>query len=226
MTDPRPITEHLHEWMTRQGIPTVDASDPDDVHDIRDDHLRLQAAGIERRWRQAIPQRFHRATLNDWAGEPWLPEAEAWSWDSTLRRNVVITGPVGVGKTHLAVAMCRAANDSGLRVVMAPMNRMLMDLRPGHDEDGAYMDTLLDVPRLIVDDVGMERSTDWTMSILDSIVEARWVDEYPTVFTTNLAAKELAEHVGARTYSRMVRGALVIRLSGEDRRGRCNGRPS
>jgi DNA replication protein DnaC len=164
-----------------------------------------------------VPQRFHRARLSDFDERlMWFESVVAWSERSDMRRNAVIIGPVGTGKSHLAAATCRPACAAGLDVRMIGTAKLLDMLRPG-GPDGA-LDRLIDIDRLIIDDVGAEKPTDWTAERFTLLVDERWSEERPTVFTTNLAPPDLAAHVGERCYSRMVGGALAVELTGADRR--------
>lgn len=172
----------------------------------------------DRRWTSSIPQRFHGARLTDFDDGDLRGSADAvraWSVNAD-RRNVVILGPVGSGKSRLAAAMVRQACDDALDVKLITCAFLLDLLRPGGPETA--LDDLLCVDRLVVDDVGAERPTDWSTERLGLLVDQRWSDEVPTIFTSNLGAKELEAHVGPRTYSRMVGGAVKVLLLGADRR--------
>ena len=57
---------------------------------------------------------------------------------------------------------------------------------------------------LHIDDLGAENRTEWVLEQLYSIVNARYEAERAIVATTNLMPDELAEHLGARTVSRLV----------------------
>lgn len=185
-------------------------------------------AGRAARWAQVCPSRFLRAqevdlgadledetpddrqarreahrTLVRWIGDPAPP-------------NLVILGPVGSGKTHAALAACRPAHDRYLAVRFLPVVEMLDQLRPG-GPDGALED-LMGVDRLIIDDVGTEKVTDWTAERTYALINRRWLEERPTIATTNLQPGALGSAIGERTYSRLLGGATTIRLRGRDRR--------
>lgn len=215
MTD-TPRSLDLSAWAARAASHAGDTvTDPADI-DLSAEILRSHDEVHARRWHAAVPQRFHRVSLLDFGGSPWIGEACAWASDSTVRRNAVIVGPVGVGKTHLAAAMCRPAVEAGLDVRLVPMHRFIRGIRPGGDD--GYFDRLADMDRLILDDVGAERQTDWTQTSFDALVAYRWEEERPTIYTTNMDADTLRAHVGEHTYSRMCAGALAIALGGPDRR--------
>lgn len=174
------------------------------------DALRLRV------WHARIPQRFHRAGLDDLDGQAGDAIRE-WAIEPA-GRNLVIVGPVGVGKTHAAIAAARPAAMRGLEVRFAPVVDLLDQLRPG-GVGPPLIDALADVDRLILDDLGSERPTEWTAERMYSVINRRWMEARPTVATSNLAPELLAEAVGERTFSRLIGdGALVVRLAGNDRR--------
>lgn len=219
MSTPEPLSTGLDRWRGEHGIRVVpDLPDVDvDEVELHEQLGEIVQARNDRRWHRSVPQRFHRAELTDFdVHAPWFDPALMWACRSDMRRNVVIVGPVGTGKTHLAAAMCRPANDMGLDVRLVSIVRLLDELRPG-GPDGA-LDDLLALDRLIVDDVGREKPTDWTAERFDMLVDERWAEDLPTIFTSNMEPKVLAEHVGERCYSRMAGGALGIQLTGTDRR--------
>jgi DNA replication protein DnaC len=209
---------NLREWAVRAhakaaGHPS--AVEPDDAE--LDQLIASATSGVnERRWHSAIPQRFHRAQMDDFAGQPFYADVMEWSLHA-YGRNLVLAGPTGVGKTRLACAACRQALYDGAEVRLFSIVKLLDLLRPG-GPDGA-LDDLVDVDRLIIDDLGMEKPSDWTGERISALIDARWSEERPTVVTTNLHREPLAAHLGAFAFSRLIGdGAIRLRLSGDDRR--------
>lgn len=165
-------------------------------------------------WQRRIPRKFQDATTADF-GESVRRDLDAWAM-RPAGRNLLLLGPVGVGKSRAAIAACRTAHDSGLDVAFWPTSDLLDAMRPG--DDAVRVADVADIDRLILDDVGVERATDWTAERLDAVVNRRWLDDLPTIATTNLEPDDLERRLGERTFSRLVGGALVLRLSGSDRR--------
>jgi DNA replication protein DnaC len=166
-------------------------------------------------WQRRIPRKFHQATLSDFSAgvcrdlEPWAQQPSG--------RNLLFLGPVGVGKTRAAIAACRPSHDRGLDVAFWPTAELLDAMRPSTNDVLEVAD-IADLDRLVLDDVGVERATDWTAERLDAVINRRWMDDLPTIATTNLEPDQLSERLGERTFSRLVGDAVVIRLSGDDRR--------
>jgi DNA replication protein DnaC len=140
----------------------------------------------------------------------------------------VLLGDVGTGKSHAAVAAVRPAFERGLEVRFLPVVELLDLLRPGGPEGVLY--DLADVDRLVLDDIGMERATDWTMERMYALVNRRWLEGRPTIATSNLPGSRrtapagydgvtLDGALGERTFSRLVgSSSVVVKLTGPDRR--------
>lgn len=189
---------------------------PDDGEDDRYAEARARdlAELTLARWHAMIPQKFHRAQLVD-VDLPARGDLEDWGRECPPR-NLVLFGAVGVGKTHAAVAAVRPGwFDRRRDVLFAPSVEMLDQLRPGGPA-GAF-DALVDAGVLLLDDLGMERATDWTDERLYAVVNRRWLEDRPTVATTNLDPEPLRAKIGERLYSRLADG-IAVRLAGTDRR--------
>lgn len=175
----------------------------------------VELSEAEQRWRRVIPQRFIDAEISqlDNAARTALCE-----WVEQLS-NLVLLGPVGTGKTHAAVAALKLANEAGYSIAFSPVVELLDELRPGRDVDsGERLRWLTEVRVLLLDDLGAEKSTEWTHERLYALVNRRWLECRPTIVTSNLTSEQLAESVDARLYSRLSDGAIAYRMAGADRR--------
>jgi DNA replication protein DnaC len=173
----------------------------------------------DQQWAQAVPRRFVAATLADLADQAPDVRQAITSWAMAPDgRNLLVLGPVGVGKTHALAAACRAQHmaDPDATVVFAPVVELFDDLRPGGPV-GRLRDCT-DATLLALDDLAAERDTDWTHERLYAIINRRWMEARPTACTTNLPPEQLHQQLGERMYSRLVGDAVVVRLAGPDRR--------
>jgi DNA replication protein DnaC len=137
-------------------------------------------------------------------------------------RGLWLMGPVGTGKTTLAMLVSGAALKAGRSVAIYSLPRLLNEIRDTHRAERSHVD-LLDrltaVDLLHIDDVGAERSTDGVLEELYSIVNARYEDERSMVITTNILDREaLCEQITERTVSRLTEICDELPLLGHDRR--------
>jgi DNA replication protein DnaC len=137
-------------------------------------------------------------------------------------RGLWLMGPVGTGKTTLAMLVAKAALAAGRSVAIYSLPRLLNEIRDTHRAERSHVD-LLDrltaVDLLHIDDVGAERTTDWVLEELYSIVNARYEDERSMVITTNILDREaLCEQISERTVSRLTEMCDELPLIGHDRR--------
>jgi DNA replication protein DnaC len=139
-------------------------------------------------------------------------------------RGLWFTGDVGTGKTTLAMLVSRAALDAGRSVAIYSLPRLLAEIRKTFDEGAershlGLLERLAAVDLLHLDDVGAERTSEWVLEQLYSIVNARYEDERAMVITTNLDHAELREQIGERTVSRLIEiCGDPLPLYGHDRR--------
>jgi DNA replication protein DnaC len=137
-------------------------------------------------------------------------------------RGLWFMGPVGTGKTTLAMLVSKAAISAGRSVAIYSLPRLLNEIRETHRFERSHVD-LLDrltaVDLLHIDDVGAERSTDWVLEELYSIVNARYQDGRSVVITTNIMDRDaLCEQITERTVSRLTEMCDEIPLRGHDHR--------
>src|SRR5690349_9480617 len=114
-------------------------------------------------------------------------------------RGLWFMGPVGTGKTTLAMVVSKAALSAGRSVAIYSLPRLLNEIRDTHRTERSHLallDRLTAVDLLHVDDIGAERTNDWVLEELYSIVNARYEDQRSMVITTNITdADELRAQI-------------------------------
>lgn len=140
------------------------------------------------------------------------------------RKGIYIHGEAGTGKTHIAWALAKHAKDDvGIKTLFWNIPDLLSDLREDFSRnpyDKNHTDEeLMDFRGILfLDDIGSEKVTDWVAETLYRIVNHRYEEMLPTIFTSNLPLLELAERVGDRTVSRITEMCDLVELKGDDRR--------
>ncbi len=137
-------------------------------------------------------------------------------------RGLWLMGPPGTGKTTLAMLVSKAASEAGHSVAIYSLPRLLNEIRDTHRAERSHvqlLDRLVAVDLLHIDDVGAERSTDWVLEELYSIVNARYEEQRAMLITTNIMDRDqLCEQITPRTVSRLTEMCDELPLLGHDRR--------
>jgi len=137
-------------------------------------------------------------------------------------RGLWFMGPVGTGKTTLAMLVSQAAIKAGRSVAIYSLPRLLNEIRDTHRAERSHvalLDRLTAVDLLHIDDVGAERTTDWVLEELYSIVNGRYEDQRSMVITTNIDNREaLCDQITPRTVSRLTEMCDELPVLGHDRR--------
>lgn len=159
---------------------------------LEDELARRQSAALTRRLSRA---RFEttQATLEgfDFTANPKLPTAAirdlaALRW-LTNGESIILYGPVGVGKTHLAQALGHNAIRRGIDVRFSKTSRLLADLAGGH-ADHSWDKRLREYTRpgvLILDDFAMRAFTDTQADDLYELTSERAAAGRPMILTSN-----------------------------------------
>jgi DNA replication protein DnaC len=216
---PHPLAARLDEIKGRWGsIAKARLDSMPDRSEWEDRPQKDEAVRRQLRWEQAIPKRYLWAALDDFDQGRARETMQLWA-DTGSPRNLIICGPVGVGKTHAAIAAARARHDHGEEVEFWPVVNLMDGLRPGSDvSDTLFARLTADADVLILDDLGRQKQSEWVAERLYAIVNQRWMDEKPVIVTTTFDQRRLTDLLGEHMVSRLAGGVDVVQLSGNDRR--------
>jgi DNA replication protein DnaC len=171
--------------------------------------LRQEAAVEDIDFRH--PRGLDRSVILSLAACQWLRD----------RRNCLITGPTGVGKTYLACALAQKACREGFSSRYARMSRLLGEFTIAH-MDGSYpqkMDEIARVDLLVLDDWGVTPLTDQNRRDLLEILDDRY-DRRSTLVTSQIPVEGWHAYLADPTLAdaildRLVHNAHRLALSGE-----------
>lgn len=177
-------------------------------------------------WRvlqEHTPARYRMATLADLPGE--LVERYR-AMPSGV--GIYLWGAPGVGKTHAMHAFRRDMWDRQLPSRRVIWDDLLLEIRDSfrprsQQSEGAILHGVVDVPVLLLDDVGVLTSigtqeSDFSTKVFLHVLDRRLEACRPTFITSNKSVENLGASFDQRIYSRLLQACQVIRLAGRDRR--------
>jgi DNA replication protein DnaC len=164
---------------------------------------------VERRAQKQLTLRLRRATVNtaktleefDFGFNPSVNRQQILHLASCdyirQKRNVLLCGPTGVGKTHLAQALAHEACRKGFDVLFVNAHKMLQHIHGGR-ADGSYERRLQNYLRpdlLVLDDFGLKPLRPPAPEDLYDVVNERY-ERGSIILTSNRAPKEWSDLFG------------------------------
>lgn len=134
---------------------------------------------------------------------------------------LLVYGNVGVGKSFASACIVNELIDKGIPCLMTDFSRIINDLTGIFQGKQDYIDNLVSYDLLVIDDLGVQRSTPYANEIVTNVVDARVMSKKPLIVTTNLTPEELLcakEITYQRTLSRLFQHCIMIDFRGTDRR--------
>ena len=130
---------------------------------------------------------------------------------------LVIEGPTGTGKTHLAAAMINAIVDRGAPAkYVSALNIPDLVINERNDSDaGDVFTPLLDAPVLAIDDLGAQQSNNWVDAKIDQLLTHRFNGRIATILVLAKAKSALPERVALKLDDPDL--ARTVSLTGSDK---------
>lgn len=133
-------------------------------------------------------------------------------------------GPYGCGKTHLAAAIANTLLDHQVPVLFVVVPDLLDHLRSTFAPTSSVtydqrFETVKQAPLLVLDDLGTESTTAWAKEKLYQLVNFRYNERLPTVFTSNVRMEQLDGRIASRMHDPAL-NAQVITIQAADYRKR------
>jgi DNA replication protein DnaC len=142
---------------------------------------------------------------------------------------LLILGPCGVGKTHLAVSLLKQViiekGDSGLFYDFRDLLREIQGSwnAVSQTSELEILKPVLEAKVLVLDELGSNKPTDWVRDTIAHIINCRYNDKKITIFTSNYldapnkqGEESLTDRIGTRLRSRLYEMCTEVEISGSD----------
>lgn len=210
------------------------------------EEIELQRSIWIEQWLADIPKtmvscgvsaRFLDARMSDFNSQVCTAIEKAMS-----KGGVFITGLTGTGKTHLAAALLRKNLESYMPIMdvpgpgkpvearrpdglpeMASVPGLLLEIRESFHNGSSHREAEIvrkyeSCDLLVLDDLGVEKTSDWSFQTLYLIIDSRYRSQKSTIITSNLDLPAIRNKLTDRIASRIAGMCGVVKLSGSDRR--------
>ncbi len=141
---------------------------------------------------------------------------------SAASGSLLFSGATGLGKTFLSACIARQIADRGFSVMYETAIRLFGDFETekfgAQGGDGSLTRKYFDCDLLIIDDLGTEMTTQFTVSALYSVLNTRMMERKPILISTNLLPEALETRYSPQIASRIVGTFRLIKFAGDDLR--------
>ena len=190
------------------------------------DAQRERMERIKRRKAQGLQDRYlyDYTFANDNGQNPLMDKARAYveNWKEAYRNNtgLLLFGDVGTGKSFFAGCIANALLERDVPVLMTNFPSILNRLTGVFSEDRADFIASLELyDLLIIDDLGVERSTEYAIEQMFYVIDSRYRSRKPMIITTNLRLEEIKnppDLAHARIYDRILERCAPILFVGKN----------
>jgi DNA replication protein DnaC len=190
----------------------------------------LEAARIPRRYDACSLQNYYPAKGNGTQLRAFNYAFRLVREYPAVDRGLVFMGTVGVGKTHLSVAILRGLIEKGVPCVFYEFGSLLKEIQNSYNpvsqtSELKVLAPVFEAEVLVLDELGASKPTDWVRDTMMQIINTRYNDKKLTIFTTNYLDgrrterdETLEDRIGVRLRSRLFEMCKTVQLEGDDYR--------
>jgi DNA replication protein DnaC len=224
---------------------------PDGSRVARDCDCRIARRATRMMQQARIPQRYADCTLDNYdthfpSADPSLKLALLQARNfvktyplETQGKGLLLTGSIGVGKTHLAIGILQSLiADRGAKGLFYDYRDLLKEVQNSYDRkvdqsEREVLTPVFEAEVLVLDELGAAKPTEWVWDTVAHILNTRYNDRRTTIITTNYAniaplgqdtrgpraamrEETLGDRVTERMRSRLMEMCVSIEITGED----------
>lgn len=188
--------------------------------DFKEEQRRIRISNM--RVRGISDESLRDVRFEDSDGSENIRKCQAFveHWDEIKAQNtgLLMSGPVGTGKTYAAACIANALIDRGVPVMMTSFPVILGTSK---FEMNDIVRQAMEYDLIIVDDLGVERDTEFSAETVYQFIDARYRTGKPLIVTTNLSLKDMRSQESIRykrIYDRVLEMCVPMVFSGDSRR--------
>lgn len=175
-----------------------------------------------------IPRRYRNTTFesfNPIDNPKALEKTKNFADNFPRNKGLLLTGPVGTGKTHLACAIANTLLNKLYSVYFGNVVDIMSFIKSTYNKESSLTEEeavnimTKEVDLFIIDDLGKENTKDYTSAMLYQLINRVYENEKPIVITTNFNSIDLARKLGERgqaIVSRITEMCEPVIFKGED----------
>ena len=220
--------QHKVQWQDKVMLPTVRCQCQQEEYEKQEAQRkrlefleqvsRLKANGLQ-------DKALREYTFaNDKGYNPELQKAHDyvahWSEMKAKSIGLLLWGDVGTGKSFFAGCIANALLEQGIPVLMTNFSRILNSLSGMYsDEKNQFIDSLNKYSLLIIDDLGIERSTEFALEQVFNVIDSRYRSKLPLIVTTNMTLDELKhpqDLARSRIYGRVLERCVPLKINNQN----------
>ena len=195
---------------------------------LRSQHGKFESVRLPRRY-----DGFHFGNYNpqNESQRIALKSAMAFAMEyPAVDRGLLLSGTVGVGKTHLAVSILKGLTERGFSCLFYEFGSLLKEIQDSYNANTqsselGVLAPVLNADVLVLDELGASKPTDWVRDTMAHVINTRYNEKKFTIFTTNYLDERpndreetLEDRIGVRVRSRLYEMCKTIMMDGKDYR--------
>jgi DNA replication protein DnaC len=183
-----------------------------------------------------IPRRYAECSFDSFKCAPGSSQdnallvAQRLVAEFPVERGLLLMGPAGDGKTHLAVSINKGLVNKGFGGVFCEFGSLLKEIQDSYNpisksSELKVLAPIYETDMLVLDELGATIPTDWVRDTMYQIINKRYNDRKLTIFTTNYSdarrsdkEQVLEDRIGTRLRSRLYEMCTKVVLDGGDYR--------